>query len=92
MVRSNSLDFLHPVLSQHQRRRESSSAPVRQGDHIVVNRIAVLISYYLIYSPLSRSPPPTPQAFREGGEDGVVEGLAPWERRLPPPDGLGGRE
>ena len=32
-----------------------------------------------------------PQAFREGGEDGVVEGLAPMERRLPPPEGLGGR-
>ena len=41
------------------------------------------------------SPPPPPllqypQAFREGGEDGVVEGLAPRERRLPPPEGLGG--
>ena len=30
-----------------------------------------------------------PQAFREGGEDGVVEGLAPVERRLPPPEDLG---
>ena len=33
--------------------------------------------------------PPNPHAFREGGEDGVVEGLAPLERRLPPPESMG---
>ena len=39
--------------------------------------------------PLRGETPPSPRAFREGGEDGVVEGLAPKERRLPPPEGLG---
>ena len=34
-------------------------------------------------------PPSLPQAFREGGEVGVVEGLALRERRLPPLEGLG---
>ena len=29
-------------------------------------------------------PHPHPQAFHEGGVAGVVEGLAPKERRLPP--------
>ena len=29
-------------------------------------------------------PYPHPQAFHEGGVAGVVEGLAPKERRLPP--------
>ena len=28
------------------------------------------------FSPFGGRPPPRPQAFREGGEDGVVEGLA----------------
>ena len=45
---------------------------------------------YLICPPSGDTPPSPPQAFREGGEDGVVEGLAPRERRLPPPEGLGG--
>jgi hypothetical protein len=36
------------------------------------------------------STPLTFQALREGGVDGVVEGLAPKERRLPPPECLGG--
>ena len=36
---------------------------------------------------------PPLQALREGGVEGVVEGLAPTERRLPPPEclvGVGG--
>ena len=40
--------------------------------------------------PLPPPPSTLSKAFREGGEDGVVEGLAPMERRLPPPEGLGG--
>ena len=36
-------------------------------------------------------PPLLPNALREGGEDGVAEGLALMrERRLPPPECLGG--
>ncbi len=34
---------------------------------------------------------PARQALREGGVVGVVEGLAPKERCLPPPGCLGGR-
>ena len=33
-------------------------------------------------------PPQNDQALREGGVVGVVEGLAPRERRLPPPECL----
>ena len=40
--------------------------------------------------PLLPRLPQFTQAFREGGEDGVVEGLAPRERRLPPQESLGG--
>ena len=40
-------------------------------------------------SPFGGLPLPIPQAFREGGVDGVVEGLALIERRLPPPESLG---
>ena len=37
------------------------------------------------------APPLLPKALREGGEEGVAEGLALMrERRLPPPECLGG--
>ena len=46
---------------------------------------------YIAAPPRGGSPPlPYPEAFREGGEDGVVEGLAPMEQRLPPPESFGG--
>ena len=61
----------------------------RDGDGDGVKHIVTLPP--LSFPLLPPAPPHLLQALREGGVEGVVEGPAPIERRLPPRECLAGR-